>query len=121
MLAPIFEKTLAPESMPRVWSTDGRMNFSRHTASFRGERSTQILTSSLHFFGATTMPEHHSVGSSIRLMTPSCSMRWSSCFTFPIRGSGTRRGPFRDTGLASGLSFVLYGGCTSPSPSHSFG
>lgn len=121
MLASSFVNIFAPDSMLSVWSTDGRINFSLHTASLRGERSTQIRISSLDFFGATTMPEHHSVGCSIRLMTPSCSMRWSSCFTFPIKGSGTRRRTFKDTGLASGLSEIVYCCCTKPNPPHSFG
>ena len=94
-----------PASCARVSSTLGSGCSSRSTLSFRGLKSTQILTDP-DFFGTTTMPAHHGVGSSIREMTPRDSMRMSSSCTFFLRGKGTFRGVKRAQGLALGLSLI---------------
>ena len=56
-------KTLLPDNFANDSSTDGRGWFSLLNDSFNCVRSTQILTWPFGF-GTTTMPEHHSVGSS---------------------------------------------------------
>ena len=59
--------------------------------SFSLVRSTQMRTLSL-VLGTTTIPAHHSVGSSTLEMMSSCSIRESSSFTFDKSGMGTLRG-----------------------------
>ena len=98
-------KTVVPASCARVSSTLGSGCSSRSTLSFRGLKSTQILTDP-DFFGTTTMPAHHGVGSSIREMTPRDSVRVSSSCTFFLRGKGTFLGVKRAQGLALGLSLI---------------
>lgn len=50
------------------------------------------------------MAQHHSVGASTWLMTPSFSILSNFCFTFPTRGNGTRRG----TRERFGIQFKFY-------------
>ena len=67
--ASTLEKMVAPLSCASVSSTGGIGNVSRRTPSFKGLRSTHILTLP-DFFGTTTMPAHQGVGSVTFLMTP---------------------------------------------------
>ena len=49
------------------------------------------------------------------------SMRSSSSVTFPLRGSGTLRGVYREHGVASGFSWMLYSSPRLPNPVKRFG
>ncbi len=69
-LASSFEKILAPASCAKVWSTAGRTCHSLRMLWLSCVRSTQICTFLL-LLGTTTIPAHHSVGSSTLAMTPS--------------------------------------------------
>ena len=100
----------APASWARVSPTLGIRCTSRHTLSLRGLRSTHILTAP-DFFGTTTMPAHHGVGSVTLDMTPKASIRSSSACTFGHRGIGTLLDVKSACGAASSLSFISY---TSP-------
>lgn len=86
ILASSLLKMCAPASIPSVCLTDCRMYFSWRTDLFNLERSTHILTAP-DFFGTTTIPAHHSVGSSTPLITHNVSIQCSSSLTLSIRGS----------------------------------
>ena len=66
-------KTFAPVNCARVSSTRGSGWTSLSTLSFNGFKSTQIRMDSF-FFGTTTIPAHHMVGSSTSEMTSSNSI-----------------------------------------------
>ncbi len=120
ILASNLLNTVAPASMPRVCSTEGRINFSLHTDSFILVKSTQMRTVPA-FFGTTTIPAHQSVGSSILVITPIFSIRSISSFTFPRSGRGILHGAWREKGTASGFNLIEYGLRTRPKPLHRFG
>ena len=90
-LASSFEKTVAPATRAKVWSTAGRTCLSRWTLWFSLVRSTQMrtfppnlgMTTTDPDLGKTTMPAHHSVGSSIREITPNRSILWISASPKP--------------------------------------
>ena len=100
MLASNLLNTVAPASMPRVCSTEGRINFSLHTDSFIIVKSTQMRTSPA-FFSTTTILAHHHSDS-----PPSFSIRSISSFTFPISGRGTLCDVWREKGTDSGFNLV---------------
>jgi hypothetical protein len=51
---------------------------------------------------------HHSVGSSIREMTPNFSILVNSALTLSISGNGTLRGTDNANGFASGYNTIVY-------------
>ena len=88
LLASNLLKTLAPVSCAKVSSTLGKGCTSLRTAVFNGFRSMQMRTEP-SFFGSTTMPAHHGVGTSTFEITPIDSIRSSSFFTVWRSGRGT--------------------------------
>lgn len=62
---PMFASTMlnffALASIPRLYSTGGRMYFSQHTYTFTPVRSTLKRKDCLFFFATTTTAVHHSV------------------------------------------------------------
>lgn len=68
-LASSLLNTVAPAIQARVLSTVGNMDKLDVTHSQLGHGDTLICTWP-DFFGATSMPEHHGVGSSTGEMTP---------------------------------------------------
>ena len=59
------------------------------------------------FFGMTTIPAHHGVGSVTLEIMPASSIYHSSAATRDCRGRATLRGVKRANGLASGFSWIL--------------
>ncbi len=102
-LASNFEKYRAPDTCARVCSTAGSMWRSRITFVFSFVRSTHILTFPRDL-GTTTIPAHHSVGSSTRERTPSCSILFSSFLTAGSKGMDTFLGVLKAKGVAPSLS-----------------
>ena len=84
LLASSLLNTLAPVSCASVniLSTWGRGWTSRRTLSLRGFKSTHIP----FFFGATTIPAHHGVGSSTFVITPMASIFSNSSLTLGCSG-----------------------------------
>jgi hypothetical protein len=78
-------------------------------------KSMQILTWPPDF-GTTTISAHHSVGSSIREMTPNFSILGNSALTLSISGNGTLRGTDNANGFASGYNAIVYVQFVFPSP-----
>ena len=69
----------------QVLSTGGIGKVSRSTPSFRGLRSTQVLTLP-DFLGTTTIPAHQGIGSVTLAITPSSSILSRSSFTLALSG-----------------------------------
>ena len=92
--------TFTLASWASVWSTQGKGWNSLKMFSFSLVRPTQIRA-----LGTTTIPAHHSVGSSTLEMLCICSI-WASSLTFERRGTGTLLGVVRANGLACGFSFM---------------
>ena len=90
---------------------------------FNCVKSTRSRTSSLDFFGTTTMGEHHCDGTVTGAIIP-YAVRVSSC---SLRGSlyakGTRRGMFTQKGRAPSLSWIVNTspGMTCTTPSNTLG
>ena len=95
LLASNLLNTVAPASCASVSSTFGIGCTSLRTFSFRGFRSTQILTCP-DFLGTTTIPAHQGVGSLTGDITPICSIRVSSSCTLVRRGMGTFLGVYKE-------------------------
>ncbi len=115
LLASNLLKILAPAIWAKVSSTLGIGWISLHTSSLRGFRSTQIRIAP-DFLGATTMPAHQGVGSDTFRITPSFSMRFSSCWTFCRKGMGMFLGAYKAYGVASPFSLISYPSPKVPSP-----
>ena len=73
------------------------------------------------FLGTTTIPEHHSVGSSTREITPRLSILSNSSLTLVRSGSDTVRAVCNAYGRASGFNFISYSRLNVPSPSNKEG
>ena len=73
------------------------------------------------FFGTTTIPAHHGVGSSTFEMTPIDSIRSSSSLTFGRNGRGTCLGAYREWGVAPDFRWISYSSPRFPSPWNSDG
>jgi hypothetical protein len=67
------------------------------------------------------MPAHHSVGSSIREMTPNSSILVNSALTLSISGNGTLRETDNTNGFASGYNAIAYVQFVFPSPLKTLG
>ena len=106
-LASNFEKTVAPATRAKVWSTAGRMCLSRWTLWFSLVRSTQMRTFPPDL-GTTTMPAHHSVSSSIRETTPNRSILSILAFTFDINGIAILRGTLIAYSSAPSCNVIRY-------------
>ena len=78
-------------------------------------KSTHIRTFPL-LFGTTTIPAHHSVGSSTLRITPNSCIRFSSYSTLDLSGMGIRLGVARTYGLASAFNTILYSPSIVPRP-----
>ena len=69
-------------------------------------KSTQGRTSSVLFFGTTTMGEHHVVGLVTGTITPWSYSLSSWAFSDESCGNGTRRGVLTQIGVGSGCSLM---------------
>lgn len=96
-LASILLKTVAPASMPRVCSTEDRMNFSLQTGA---DIQVCVIHADANLLLDLFWHHHHSStpirGSSILVITPISSIRSNSSFTFDMSGRGTLRGVWRE-------------------------
>ena len=66
--------------------------------------------------GTTTIPTHHSVGTSTLAMTPSCCIRHNLFHAFLSNGTATRLGTDIANGLVCDLSLITYSPRSLPSP-----
>ena len=112
LLASSFVNTFAPDSCASVSSTLGRGWTSRRTLLFSGLRSTTFPD----FFGTTTIPAHHWVGSSTLDITPIASILASSCATFGLSGRAMLCGVVNANGCTSGFSFISNSSPRYPRP-----
>ena len=118
--ASILLKYLLPSREARVSSKRGRGKLSLLTLLLSCVRSTHSLT--LPFdFGATTIPEHHSVGFSTFSITPILSILSNSFLVASLNPMGTLLGTFKHNGMAPSFKFIRNTSGSSPSSLNSFG
>ena len=96
------------------------MRHSRLILSFKRKKSQQLRMEPFAL-GTIAIPAHQSVGCSTLQMSPSFSMRFSSCDTCSVIGIGIRRGTANEYGEALSVRLILCGGSlNSPRVKNSF-
>ena len=113
-----FEDTCAPWSWANVCSTEGSMCLSLRILWFNLVKLTHIhpVRTFPLLFGTTTIPAHHSVGSSTLQITPNSCIHLSSCSTLDLSGMGILLGVASAYCLASGFKMILYSPSIVPRP-----